>query len=202
MNGLLAFSRLVDRVNEWIGKQVGWLIFVAILVSALNAIVRKVFNYSSNGYLELQWYLYGAAFMLAASWVIKTNDHVRIDLIYGRLSRNARNWIELLGHIFFLMPFVLVMIYFLWPYVIRSYNSGEMSANAGGLILWPAKLMLLIGFLQMFFQGLSEIIKRVGVMTGTYIDPNPYVTARDLAEQEAQQLAAEILKAQQAEQAK
>ncbi|ARO14302.1 Tripartite ATP-independent periplasmic transporter DctQ component [Ketogulonicigenium robustum] len=189
-------------MNEWIGKQVGWLIFVAILVSALNAIVRKVFNYSSNGYLELQWYLYGAAFMLAASWVIKTNDHVRIDLIYGRLSRNARNWIELLGHIFFLMPFVLVMIYFLWPYVIRSYNSGEMSANAGGLILWPAKLMLLIGFLQMFFQGLSEIIKRVGVMTGTYIDPNPYVTARDLAEQEAQQLAAEILKAQQAEQAK
>ncbi|WP_273689103.1 TRAP transporter small permease subunit [Ketogulonicigenium vulgare] len=200
MKILLAFARIVDAVNEFIGRQIGWLIFVAILVSALNAIVRKVFNYSSNGYLELQWYLYGAAFMLAASWVIKTNDHVRIDLIYGRLSRNARNWIELLGHLFFLMPFVLVMIYFLWPYVIRSYNSGEMSPNAGGLILWPAKMMLLIGFLQMFFQAIAEIIKRVGVMTGTYDDPNPYVTARDLAEQEAKELAEEILKAQEARQ--
>ena len=173
MGALLALSRLIDRINEIIGKSVSWLILIAVLVSAVNATVRKVFNVSSNAWLELQWYLYGAAFLFAAAYTLKQNEHIRIDILYGAWSRRVQHWIDLFGHVFFLMPMVTLMIYLLYPYVMRAYISGEVSTNAGGLILWPAKALLLFGFAQMFAQGISEIIKKIAVIRGDLADPFP-----------------------------
>ena len=175
MAGLLALSGVIDRVNEFIGKWIGWLILVSIFVSAGNAVVRKVFNSSSNAWLELQWYLFGAAFMLAAAYTLKQNEHIRIDIVYGMFSRRVQHWIDLLGHIFFLMPFTLLMVYYFVPYVSLSFHNGEMSNNAGGLIIWPAKAILLVGFLLLSLQGISEIIKKIAVMTGAIDDPTPFV---------------------------
>ena len=135
MKALLGFSRLIDDATENIGKAVAWLILVAVLVSAGNAIVRKVLNTSSNAWLEAQWYLFGAAFMLAAAYTLRQNEHIRIDIVYGLFSRRKQHWIDLLGHCFVLMPFVLLMVYFLVPYVLMSYRSGEGSSSAGGLIV-------------------------------------------------------------------
>lgn len=192
MAGLLALSRIIDRINEAIGKTVSWAILVAILVSAGNAVVRKTFNMSSNAWLELQWYLFGAAFMLAAAYTLKQNEHIRIDIVYGMFSRRVQHWIDLFGHVFFLMPFVTLMIYYLIPYVGLSYRSGEMSSSAGGLILWPAKALLLIGFLQLFFQGISEIIKKIAIMRGDMEDPNPFISTHEMAELEGKALADEV----------
>jgi TRAP-type mannitol/chloroaromatic compound transport system permease small subunit len=173
MNGLLALSRGIDRVNTVIGRSAAWLILLAIFVSAINAVVRKVFSVSSNAYLELQWYLYGAAFLLAAAYTLLENEHIRIDIVYGAFSRRVQHWIDLLGTIFFLMPVVLLTLYFVWPWLMRSIRGGEMSMNAGGLMLWPAKAMLFAGFLLLFFQGISEIIKKIAVMRGLIPDPFP-----------------------------
>ena len=173
MNGLLALSRGIDRVNTVIGRNVSWLILLAIFVSAINAVVRKVFSVSSNAYLELQWYLYGAAFLLAAAYTLLENEHIRIDIVYGAFSRRVQHWIDLLGTIFFLMPVVLLTLYFVWPWLMRSIRGGEMSMNAGGLMLWPAKAMLFAGFVLLFFQGISEIIKKIAVMRGLIPDPFP-----------------------------
>ena len=194
MAGLLALSRLIDALNEFIGKWVGWLILAAILVSAVNAIIRKTFNMSSNAWLELQWYLFGAAFLLAAAYTLKQNEHIRIDIVYGAFSRRVQHWIDLLGHLFFLMPFVLLMVYYFVPYVSLSFRTGEMSTNAGGLILWPAKLMLLVGFSLLAIQGVSEIIKKIAVMRGDMPDPNPYISAHEAAELEGKSLAEEVQK--------
>ena len=173
MNGLLALSRGIDRVNTVIGRSAAWLILLAIFVSAINAVVRKVFSVSSNAYLELQWYLYGAAFLLAAAYTLLENEHIRIDIVYGAFSRRVQHWIDLLGTIFFLMPVVLLTLYFVWPWLRRSYLTGEVSMNAGGLILWPAKALLFAGFVLLFFQGISEIIKKIAVMRGLIPDPFP-----------------------------
>src|SRR5690606_29164498 len=135
MPGLLALSRGIDRVNELVGRWVSWLILAAILVSAGNAVIRKAFNMSSNAWLELQWYLFGAAFMLAAAHTLRQNEHIRVDILYGALSRRAQHRIDLFGHVFFLMPFVILMIFYFVPYVGLSWRSGEMSNNAGGLVL-------------------------------------------------------------------
>ncbi|MGL4279701.1 MAG: TRAP transporter small permease subunit [Albidovulum sp.] len=194
MQALLALSRAIDRVNEVIGKSVGWLILVAILVSAINATVRKVFNTSSNAWLELQWYLFGAAFLLAAAYTLKQNEHIRIDIVYGMFSRRVQHWIDLLGHILFLMPFAILMIVYFVPYLSQSYNSGEVSNNAGGLPLWPAKSLLLIGFSLLAIQGISEIIKKIAVMRGIIPDPTPFVSHHQAAEHEAEALAEEIRK--------
>ena len=194
MAGLLALSRLIDALNEFIGKWVGWLILAAILVSAVNAVIRKAFNMSSNAWLELQWYLFGAAFLLAAAYTLKQNEHIRIDIVYGAFSRRVQHWIDLLGHLFFLMPFVLLMVYYFVPYVSLSFRTGEMSTNAGGLILWPAKLMLLVGFSLLAIQGISEIIKKIAVMRGDMPDPNPYIAAHEAAELEGKTLADEVQK--------
>ena len=175
MKALLGFSRLIDDATENIGKAVAWLILVAVLVSAGNAIVRKVLNTSSNAWLEAQWYLFGAAFMLAAAYTLRQNEHIRIDIVYGLFSRRKQHWIDLLGHCLFLMPFVLLMVYFLVPYVLMSYRSGEGSSSAGGLIVWPAKAILLGGFLLLMVQGVSEIIKKIAIMRGDMDDPTPYV---------------------------
>jgi TRAP-type mannitol/chloroaromatic compound transport system permease small subunit len=155
MGGLLALSRGIDSINEYIGRWVAWAILISILVSAGNAVIRKAFNISSNAWLELQWYLFGAAFLLAAAYTLKQNEHIRIDIIYGMFSRRVQHWIDLFGHVFFLMPFVILMIYYFVPYVSLSFRSGEVSSSAGGLIIWPAKALLLIGFTQLGFQGMD-----------------------------------------------
>jgi TRAP-type mannitol/chloroaromatic compound transport system permease small subunit len=175
MGGLLALSRAIDRINEIIGKSVSWLILIAILVSATNAIIRKAFNVSSNSWLELQWYLFGGAFLLAAAYTLKQNEHIRIDILYGAVSRRRQHWIDLLGHLLFLMPFTTLMLWQLTPYVLKSYHNGEVSTNSGGLIIWPAKSLLLIGFVLLFVQGISEIIKKIAIMRGVIEDPTPYV---------------------------
>jgi TRAP-type mannitol/chloroaromatic compound transport system permease small subunit len=192
MAGLLALSRIIDRVNEFIGRWVSWLILVAVLVSAGNAIVRKTFNMSSNAWLELQWYLFGGAFLLAAAYTLRQNEHIRIDIVYGMFSRRVQHWIDLFGHVFFLMPFVTLMIFYFVPYVSLSIHNGEMSSSAGGLILWPAKLLLLIGFFLLGVQGISEIIKKVAILRGDLDDPNPFVSAHEQAELDAKALVEEL----------
>jgi TRAP-type mannitol/chloroaromatic compound transport system permease small subunit len=171
----LALSRTIDRINEFIGKWVSWLILVAVLVSAGNAIVRKLFNMSSNAWLEAQWYLFGAVFMLAAAYTLKQNEHIRIDIFYGARSKRTQDWIDLFGHVFFLLPFCLLMLWLLTPYTIHAIKSGEVSANAGGLILWPSKAIILAGFVLLTLQCLSEIIKRIAIMQGLMDDPNPHL---------------------------
>ncbi|SMH53178.1 TRAP transporter small permease subunit [Mesorhizobium australicum] len=192
MAGLLALSRLIDGLNEFIGKWISWAILAAVLISAINAIIRKTLNTSSNAWLEMQWYLYGAAFLLAAAYTLKQNEHIRIDIVYGAFSRRVQHWIDLLGHVFFLMPFVLLMIYYFVPYFLLSFRSGEVSTNAGGLIIWPAKLLLLIGFSLLGLQGISEIIKKIAIMRGDMEDPNPFISAHEAAELEAKALAEEL----------
>ncbi len=172
MQGLLALSRLIDRVTAFVGKFVSWLVLVAVLISAGNAVLRKAFSISSNAWLEMQWYLFGAVFMLAAAYTLQTNDHVRIDIFFNSRSRKTQNWIDMFGHLVFLMPFASLMIYLLVPYVWRSFLSGEVSQNAGGLPLWPAQFMLLLGFVLLFIQGISEIIKRAAIMRGLIKDPH------------------------------
>jgi len=186
---MLILSRFIDRGNEVIGKAVGWFILAAILLSAGNAVVRKLFNTSSNALLEAQWYLYGAAFLLAAAYTLKQNEHIRIDIVYGALSRRTQHWIDLLGHLLFLMPFAILMDVYFTSYVLQSYHSGEVSNNAGGLVLWPAKALLLIGMLLLTLQGISEIIKKIAVMQGVIPDPNPFVSAHEAAAQEGADLA-------------
>ncbi|MFC3182722.1 TRAP transporter small permease subunit [Cypionkella sinensis] len=186
---MLILSRFIDRGNEVIGKTVGWFILAAILLSAGNAVVRKLFNTSSNALLEAQWYLYGAAFLLAAAYTLKQNEHIRIDIVYGALSRRTQHWIDLLGHLFFLMPFAILMDVYFVSYVLQSYRSGEVSNNAGGLVLWPAKALLLIGMLLLTLQGISEIIKKIAVMRGIIPDPTPFVSAHEAAAQEGAELA-------------
>lgn len=192
MGAALALSRGIDRINEFIGKAVSWLILIAVLVSAANAIIRKTWNVSSNSWLELQWYLYGAAFLLAAAYTLKQNEHIRIDIVYGALSRRKQHWIDLLGHLLFLLPIVGLMIYLFVPWVLMSVRSGEVSTNSGGLVIWPAKALLLIGFVQLGFQGLSEIIKKIAVMRGLIPDPSPFISAHEAAELEGKALLEEI----------
>jgi TRAP-type mannitol/chloroaromatic compound transport system permease small subunit len=194
MGGLLTLSAVIDRVNEIIGKAVSWLILVAVLVSATNAVIRKTMNVSSNAWLELQWYLYGAAFLLAAAYTLKENEHIRIDIAYGAFSRRVQHWIDLFGHVFFLMPFVVLMLYLFVPYVSMSVRSGEVSNNSGGLVIWPAKALLLAGFTLLFLQGISEIIKKIAVMRGIIDDPTPFISAHEAAEKEGEALVEEIRK--------
>lgn len=192
MRGLLALSRGIDRITTFIGQQVSWLILAAILISVVNAISRKFFGWSSNLWLEMQWYLFGGAFMGAAAYTLLKNEHIRIDLIYARWSRRTQNWIDLLGHLFFLMPFVALTIYFLWPWFFSSWRTGEGSSSAGGLPLWPARLIILTGFILLFLQGISEIIKRGAIMAGVIPDPVPYVSQHDAVELEAEAIAADM----------
>lgn len=166
MAGLLAIARGIDKVNGWIGRWVAWLILVAVLVSAGNAVIRKSLNVSSNAWLELQWYLFGAVFMICAAWTLREDEHVRVDVLSQRLTIRNRVTIDLICHILFLMPFAAMMIYLSWPFVISSFLSGEQSSNAGGLIRWPAKLWILIGFIMLAAQGVAEIIKRSAMLAG------------------------------------
>ena len=192
MQPLLALARLIDRINAFIGKGVIWLILLAVVVSAGNAISRKLFDLSSNAWLELQWYLFGAAFMGAAAYTLQQNEHIRIDVFYATRSRRTQHWIDLTGHIFFLLPFVALMAWLLYPYTLQAFFSGQVSANAGGLIIWPARAILLVGFVMLTFQALSEIVKKIAVMQGLIEDPHPFVSAQEHALKEAEELVAEV----------
>jgi len=173
MSFLHALSRAIDATTAFIGRWVSWLILIAVLVSAGNAAIRKAFDTSSNAWLELQWYLYGAAFMLAAAYTLQRNEHVRIDILTQTLSKRTRDWIDLFGHLFLLSPFVFLMAYLSWPFFMLSYRTGEMSSNAGGLIMWPAKGLVFVGFAMLCAQAVSEIIKRILVLSGRMSDETP-----------------------------
>jgi len=172
MQALLAISRAIDWLTALIGRWVYWLILIAVLVSAGNAVIRKVFDMSSNAWLELQWYLFGATYMLATAYTLQRNEHIRIDIVSGMLSKRTRDWIDVAGHIFMLLPFAGLMVYECWPFWYNSLLSGEMSGSAGGLILWPPRLMMFLGFLLLLLQGISELIKRIAIITGTIEDPH------------------------------
>jgi TRAP-type mannitol/chloroaromatic compound transport system permease small subunit len=192
VTALLGLSRVIDSINERIGKVAAWAIVVAILVSAINAIIRRIFGVSSNAWLELQWYLFGAVFMLCAAWTLKVNEHIRIDIISNKLTKRGRDRIDLIGHLFFLFPFVALMLYLSFPYFFNSYRSGEVSSNAGGLLIWPAKGLILLGFISLGFQWLSELIKRVAIMKGQLVDEHDHAGAHAAAEAEAERLIAEL----------
>ena len=172
MSFLLSLSRVIDRITERIGQGLYWLILVTVLISAANAVVRKAFNYSSNSYLEMQWYLFSTVFLCAAGYTLLRNEHVRIDVISGKLSPRARAWIDILGTLFFLLPMAVLIGWLGWPVFVDSYVRGEVSSNAGGLIIWPARLLVPVGFLLLAVQGISELIKRVAFLMGMIPDPS------------------------------
>lgn len=173
MGALLAISRVIDAVIHFIGYNVRWLVLIAVLISAVNAIVRKAFDTSSNAWLELQWLLFGAVFLLAASYTLQKNAHVRIDVVASRLSKRTRDWIDLFGHLFMLAPIAAIMVWLSAPFFWESYLDGEVSNNAGGLVVWPSKFFILAGFSLLLLQMISEVIKRIGVLTGRISDPEP-----------------------------
>lgn len=171
MQSLLKVSRGIDAFNTWIGKRLAWLILVAVIVSAINAIVRKTFDTSSNAWLELQWVLFSIVFLMCAPWTLLSNEHIRIDIVNNTLPKTVRNIIELVGHAFFLLPLTIVMIVTSVPFFLRSYEINEQSGNAGGLAQWPSKSLIMIGFTMLLFQAISELIKRIAVMRGLIPDP-------------------------------
>jgi TRAP-type mannitol/chloroaromatic compound transport system permease small subunit len=176
MQGLLSLSRAIDAFNERTGQALAWLIAVAVAISTVNAIIRKVFNVSSNAWLEAQWYLFGAVFLGCAAYTFLRNEHIRIDIISSRMSQRYRNTVEVIGHIFFLMPLCIMMIWYGFPFFWSSFVIGETSTNAGGLIQWPAKLMIPLGFCMLFAQAVSELIKRIAVIQGLIPDPHAVKT--------------------------
>lgn len=195
MQALLKISRAIDWLNAQVGKYVIWLIFAATVISALNAIVRKVFNYSSNGFLEVQWYLFAWSFLVAAGYTLLNREHVRIDVLNSRLPKKAQVWIDIIGFALFLTPLCLMVLYMGIPMVIEKYQSGEMSGNPGGLIRWPVWLALPVGFGLLLLQGWSELIKRIAFLRGQGPDPMGRLTDQsaeaDLAEALRKQAEAE-----------
>jgi TRAP-type mannitol/chloroaromatic compound transport system permease small subunit len=172
VSALLQLSRLIDAISERVGRWVSWLILAAVLISAVNAVVRKAFNYSSNGFLEIQWYLFAAVFLLGAGYTMLRQEHVRIDVILGRFTKRTQIIIEAVCIVVFLFPFGITVIDLVWPLVVRAYESGEMSSNAGGLIRWPVFALVPVGFGLLLMQGLSELIKRIAFLQGIGPDPS------------------------------
>lgn len=171
MSSLLRLSRLIDWINERVGRAVMWLVLVAVVISAGNALVRKLFNTSSNALLEIQWYLFAAIFMLAAGYTFLRNEHVRIDILTSRLSARGQNIVDILGILFFLLPMAVLILWLSWPIVMTSLASGEMSQNSGGLIRWPVKMMLPLGLGLLVLQAFSELVKRIAFLAGHGPDP-------------------------------
>ncbi len=191
MQGLLKFSQGIDRLSEFIGRHVAWLVLAAVLISAVNAVVRKVFDTSSNAFLEIQWYLFAAVFLLAAGYTMLRQEHVKIDVLLHRFSRPTQIRIEIFGIVAFLFPFVFSVIHLAWPLVTKAYFSGEMSENAGGLIRWPVYALLPLGFVLLGLQGASELIKRVAFLKGLIDDPG-----KKKQEKTAEEELAEAIRAQ------
>jgi TRAP-type mannitol/chloroaromatic compound transport system permease small subunit len=188
VNALLALSRVIDALTFRIGKALSWLILAAVIVSATNAIIRKLFDTSSNAWLELQWVLFGTVFLLCSSWTLLSNEHIRIDIVNNMLRKRTRDTIDIIGHAFFLLPLTIIMIVTSVPFFIRSFSINEQSMNAGGLPQWPAKLLVLLGFTLLFMQGISELIKRIAVMRG--LIPDPHVSSVSAIEAEAERVIA------------
>jgi len=168
---LLKLSASIDRLSEWIGRWVAWLVLAAVLISATNAVVRKALNISSNAFLEIQWYLFSAVFLLAAGYTLLRQEHVRIDVFLGRFTKRTQIWIDIFGICFFLLPFVWTVVYMSWPLVTRAWTMGEMSSNAGGLIRWPVFALLPVGIALLGLQAVSELIKRFAFLQGRIDDP-------------------------------
>lgn len=166
MNALLSLCRLIDAVNIKIGRAVSWLLLLAVLICSINAMIRYTFHIGSNAWLEIQWYLFGAVFLLASAYTLRRNEHVRIDVIVSRFSKRTQAWIDLFGFALFLMPITLLVLYYGIPFAWESIRSQEMSSNAGGLIVWPAKLLVPVGFFLLALQGISEMVKRIGFLMG------------------------------------
>jgi TRAP-type mannitol/chloroaromatic compound transport system permease small subunit len=166
MNALLRFSAIVDMVNSWIGRKVAWLGLIAVLVCTANATARYAFNMASNAWLELQWYLNSAVFLLVAGYTLKRNEHVRIDVIAGKLSPRAQAWIDIIGGLFFLLPAVVIIGWYSWPSLVNSWDIQEYSSDAGGLIRWPVRLLIPVAFALLALQGISEVIKRIAFLRG------------------------------------
>ena len=171
MTTLLQLSRMIDKISEFVGRWVAWLVLFAVLISTANAISRKAFNLSSNAFLEIQWYLFAAVFLLASGYTLMRQEHVKIDVVSGRFSKRTQIWIEIVGLCFFLFPFVIAIIILVMPLVINAFVSNEMSSNAGGLIRWPVFAMLPLGLALLGMQGVSELIKRFAFLKGLVPDP-------------------------------
>jgi len=171
VQALLQVSRVIDATNRVIGQAAYWLVLVTVLISAGNALVRYGLNTSSNAWLEVQWYLFSAVFMLCAGYTLLNNEHIRIDIVNSHLEKRTRDWIDVVGHVFFLFPLCVMFLVEGWPYFWMAFVSGEMSGNAGGLIRWPVKLMIVLGFALLLLQGISELIKRVAIIRGAIQDP-------------------------------
>ncbi len=194
MQTLLKLSRAIDALNENVGKAAIWLVLVVTLISAVNAFVRYAFNYSSNGFLEIQWYLFSAIFLLCAGYALKRNAHVRIDVVSSHFSSRTLAWIDIIGTIFFLAPMACAVLYLSWPIFLESYRTNEYSSNAGGLIVWPVRALVPAGFFLLILQGISELIKRFAFLKGLIADPN----AKDEGPSAEEQLA-EVIKKQRGE---
>ncbi len=171
MHALLRLSSLIDAATERVGRAARWLILLAVLISAGNAVARYAFNASSNAWLEIQWYLFAAVFLLCAGYALKHNQHVRVDVVSSRLSRRAQTWIEIFGTVFFLLPMAVLILGLSWPVFVDSWRSGEVSSNANGLVLWPARLLVPAGFALLALQGVSELVKRIAFLRGRIPDP-------------------------------
>jgi TRAP-type mannitol/chloroaromatic compound transport system permease small subunit len=189
VNVLLALSRAIDAFTERVGRLVYWLVLIVVLISAANATVRKAFNYSSNSYLEIQWYLFSVIFLFGAGYTLLRNEHVRIDIIQGRLSPRAQNWIDVVGIVLFLMPMSLIIMWLSWPLFLDSLARHEVSTNAGGLIIWPARLMVPVGFALLIIQGASELIKRIAFLAGRIPDPLEKHHGKSAEEELAEEMA-------------
>jgi TRAP-type mannitol/chloroaromatic compound transport system permease small subunit len=192
LQSLLNVSRGIDAFTRWVGKRLAWLILVAVVVSALNAIVRKSFDTSSNSWLELQWVLFSIVFLLCSSWTLLDNEHIRIDIVNNMLPKQVRDSIDVIGHAFFLIPLTFVMIITGGPFFMRSVEINEQSGNAGGLPQWPAKSLIIIGFTMLLVQGVSELIKRIAVMRG--LIPDPHASQVNALEAEIEHLVEAIKK--------
>jgi len=188
VKSLLALSRAIDALNEKVGHAVYWLVLVAVLVSAMNAVIRKAFNVSSNSFLELQWYLFSVIFLFCAGYTLLKNQHVRIDVIAGRLSPRAQAWIDIVGTVFFLFPMAIMIMILSWPVFVMAYERNEVSTNAGGLVIWPARLLVPIGFFLLVLQGLSELIKRIAFLKGLIADPSQKQHEKSAEEELAEEI--------------
>ncbi len=189
MSFFLSLSRSIDALNERIGLAVSWALLAAVLICAGNALVRYAFNTSSNAWLEIQWYLFGAIFLLATSYTLRRNEHVRIDVIVGRFSKRTQVWIDVFGFVLFLLPATALILYFAVPFALESVRNQEMSSNAGGLIVWPAKVLIPAGFLLLTLQGISELIKRIGFLKGV-VDASAFEKQQVTPKEEIEAIAA------------
>jgi TRAP-type mannitol/chloroaromatic compound transport system permease small subunit len=186
LNALLPLPRAIDRLNSWIGKHLAWLILAAVLVSSVNAVVRKVFDTSSNSWLELQWVLFSIVFLICSPWTLLNNEHIRIDIVNNLLPKPVRNAIEIIGHVLFLLPWCIIMVITSVPFFWRSWLIDEQSGNAGGLPQWPAKSLLMIGFALLLLQAVSELIKRLAIIRN--LIPDPHEGQKSSLETEAEEL--------------